>query len=160
MCNTTTCGCCLTQSIIETATERVCKANEIRSVCTQCQPVTDAKTKKSSLTCTGCNTFPSDSSVVIIRAQSYQNVSEANCLCRNETARTNCTCCQAASIVPLQASAPTCSNGALLLANTRCEYYENNSTVARCNVTRRDGAVETYFNNINQTDLQCNCFII
>jgi hypothetical protein len=146
--------------MIEIATERVCKSNEIRSVCNQCIYVTDAKTKRTTLNCTGCNTFPTDSQVVIIRSQSYQNVSEANCLCRNESARTNCTCCQAAAVVPLLPIAPTCSTGSVIVSNTRCEHFENNTT-SRCNITRREGAIETYFNNINQTDLQqCNCFVI
>ena len=36
----------------------------------------------------------------------------------------------------------------------------SNST-ARCNITRREGAVETYFTNVTQSDLpNCNCFTI
>lgn len=88
-------------------------------------------------------------------------MTEQSCLCRNESAKTNCTCCQAASVVPLLAAAPTCSTGSVVASNTRCEVGLSNSTTARCNITRRDGAVETYFINVNQTDLpNCNCFTI
>ena len=161
MCNSTACGCCLTQSLIETATERVCRSNETRSVCQSCQAITDSRTRRTTLSCSGCNTFPTDSSVVIIRAQAYQNLQENNCMCRNETSRTNCTCCQPSSQVPLMAAAPTCANGNLLMSNTRCEFSENNATMTRCNITRREGAIETYFTNVNQTDLAgCNCFTI
>lgn len=59
------------------------------------------------------------------------------------------------------AAAPTCNNGNLLISNTRCDFSENNTTVIRCNITKREGAIETYFTNVNQTDLdRCNCFTI
>jgi hypothetical protein len=96
---------------------------------------------------------------VIIRAQSYQNVAPANCLCRNEVNRTNCTCCQPASRVPLVAAPPACVNGTQLVPNTRCDELNTNSS--RCNITRREGVVETYFLNVSQADLAgCNCFTI
>ena len=161
MCNGTTCGCCLSASLIESSTQKVCTSNQTRSVCQSCLLVVDTKAKKNTLTCSSCDTYPTDSTSIVIRGQSFAGLEETSCQCRNDSARTNCTCCQATAVVPLQPVAPTCPIGTNLISKTVCNVASGNDTVIRCNLTSIDGFTETYYRNVLQSDLALiNCLTV
>lgn len=84
--------------------------------------------------------------------QSYTALSQDSCLCRNNNATTNCTCCSTQR--PAGPVAPTCpANFTEVLPSCVCQSGVNGTQI--CDCSRVSGSVESYFPNI--TARACNC---
>ena len=143
-CNDTTCGCCVSNQIITAVTERQCAVNELRSTCQSCTPIFNS----TQVACSGCNT--TDLAYQVFNV-SYPSVDPANCLCRNDNATSNCTCCQKTR--PAGPVAPVCpANASELLPNCACAVV--NGTY-KCDCVRSANGVDTFYNKINGTNCSC-----
>ena len=147
VCNGTTCGCCISKKVVETITERQCAVNEYRSICSACAAFSANNGTKSLLNCSACIT---QENAYTVFNQSYNNVANESCLCRDSGS--NCTCClpPKAAVAP----APVCVAPATeLLSNCACTNF--NGTL-RCDCSKIGASnVEAYFNNITGTNCSC-----
>lgn len=154
MCNDTTCGCCVSNAQIISATERQCANNEIRSTCDSCVSVFNNRTNTSSLSCGLCTSSSSDRSLIYFN-QSYTGLSQDACLCRDSNATANCTCCSTQK--PAGPVAPTCpANFSETLPSCICSALVNGTQT--CDCSRTVGSVESYFPNISASN--CSCIVV
>jgi len=88
MCNTTTCGCCLSNSDVMTITEKQCSAKQFRSTCSSCVSFYSNMTNSTMYNCSSCAV---QGPAYTILNQSVSQVNPSQCLCRSPGS--NCTCC-------------------------------------------------------------------
>ena len=128
MCNTTVCGCCVSNKQIEVVTEKQCASNEFKSVCNTSVSFYNTKTNTTQYNQSSCATYTQD---FIVNNQVYNNVNNQSCLCRSAS---NCTCCL--TVKPSTVSLPVCKSPATeTLANCACASFSNGSA-AGCDCSR------------------------
>ena len=151
MCNTTTCGCCITNALVISTTEKQCANNEFRSTCDSCVPVFNNRTNTTSLTCGLCTSANVDRSMIYFN-QTYTGLSNDQCLCRDKNATANCTCCSTQK--PAGPVAPSCPAGLNeVLPTCICSSLVNGTQ--SCNCSRIVGSVESYFPRLASSSCSC-----
>jgi hypothetical protein len=144
MCNTTTCGCCISNNAVMQITEKQC--SNLKAVCDKCVSFYNNATNRTENNCSACTVQGPSYNVLNV---TQNNLNPTACLCRSPGA--NCTCCVGA--MPALPAQPQCSGATnQLLPNCACSIINGTYT---CDCSRSSGSVVSYFNEIQATNCSC-----